>query len=368
MPVLKLVCLVVFGLLLVATPAYLLKTKEWKKLVSAFFTGTKLTDGNGRFLIQGEILNILASNTNDWQIRKHDKRHPIHRQYFPRLTASFGECSDGSIKHVSFSSGKGHKSHAENKVVRKISSDNHDVHSIVISFSPCDCCADKIIERLNVYHPRPIVYICWVHQHPKSSDGFQHIRALIRHGFDVKVWDTKKVLNYLLEHAPSAEVRDKLLEAYESASDAIFKRDMETQRVIELITSGSDENDQTDEDDEEAYWYGWNNYSRRHDEDDDDNEPGPGGATGGTGGGGTCCNCFSSSSEKKAFSSSSSMGFGASTRYSWSCNHYLAGVLALVGLLVSSYKPLKVSTNCKYHCTNMLSSVVAISLPCTLEI
>ena len=169
------------------------------------------------------------------------------------------------------------------------------------------------------------------------------------------------VLNYLLEHAPSAELRDKLLEAYESASDAIFKRDKETQRVIELIKSGSDENDQTDEDDEEAYWYGWNNYSRRHDEDYD-NEPGPGGATGGTGGGGTCCSCFSSSSEKKAFSSSSSMGFGASTRCSWSCNDFLAGTLALVGLWVSSYNPLKVSTNCKYHYTNMLSSVVAISL------
>ena len=171
------------------------------------------------------------------------------------------------------------------------------------------------------------------------------------------------VLNYLLDHAPSTELRDKLSEAYESASDAIFKRDMETQRVIELIKSGSesDENDQTDEDDEEAYWYGWNNYSRRHDEDDD-NEPGPGGVTGGTGGGGTCCNCFSSSSKKKAFSSSSSLGFGASTCCSWSCNHFLAGALALVGLWVSSYKPLKVSTNCKYQCTKMPSSVVAISL------
>ena len=87
MPVLKLFYLVVFGLLLVATPAYQLKTKEWKKLVSAFFTGTRLTDGNGRFLIQGEILHVLASNTNeyDWQIRKHDKRHHIHRQYFPTV-------------------------------------------------------------------------------------------------------------------------------------------------------------------------------------------------------------------------------------------------------------------------------------------
>ena len=101
-----------------------------EEISECFFTGTILTDSNGRFLIQGEILNILASNTNDWQIRKHDKRHPIHRQYFPRLTASFGEC-DGSIKHVSFSSGKEHKSHAENKAVRKISSENHDVHSIV---------------------------------------------------------------------------------------------------------------------------------------------------------------------------------------------------------------------------------------------
>ena len=36
MPVLELVCCVVFGLLLVATPAHQLKTKEWKKLVSAF--------------------------------------------------------------------------------------------------------------------------------------------------------------------------------------------------------------------------------------------------------------------------------------------------------------------------------------------
>ena len=91
---------------------------------------------------------------------------------------------------MSFSSGKGHKAHAENKVVRKISSQNHDVHSIVISFSPCDCCADKIFERMNVCHPRPC--ICWVHQHPKSSDGFKHIRALIQHGLMLKFGTQRK--------------------------------------------------------------------------------------------------------------------------------------------------------------------------------
>ena len=94
----------------------------------------------------------MANHTNDWQIKKRIKqypikRYPIHRQYFPRLTASYAtECSDGSINHVSFSSGRSHKSHAENKVVRKISPRNHE-HGIAISFSPCDCCVDKISDK-----------------------------------------------------------------------------------------------------------------------------------------------------------------------------------------------------------------------------
>ena len=75
MPVLKLVCLLVVVLLL-ATPAHQLGEKEWKKLVSALFTGAKLSDGNGGLLIQGELLEILANHTNDWQIKKRINRYP----------------------------------------------------------------------------------------------------------------------------------------------------------------------------------------------------------------------------------------------------------------------------------------------------
>ena len=57
-------------MLLLATPAHQLGEKEWKKLVSALFTGAKLSDGNGGLLIQGELLEILANHTNDWQIIK----------------------------------------------------------------------------------------------------------------------------------------------------------------------------------------------------------------------------------------------------------------------------------------------------------
>ena len=186
MPVLKLVCLLVVVLLL-ATPAHQLGEKEWKKLVSALFTGAKLSDGNGGLLIQGELLEILANHTNDWQIKKRIKRYPIkrypiHRQYFPRLTASYAECSDGSINHVSFSSGR---SHAENKVVRKISPRNHE-HGIAISFSPCDCCVDKISDKFGQLscHSRPVIYICWVHKYPKSNNRCRYIRLLIRRGFN----------------------------------------------------------------------------------------------------------------------------------------------------------------------------------------
>ena len=355
MPVLKLVCLLVVVLLL-ATPAHQLGEKEWKKLVSALFTGAKLSDGNGGLLIQGELLEILANHTNDWQIKKRIKRYPIkrypiHRQYFPRLTASYAECSDGSINHVSFSSGRSHKSHAENKVVRKISPRNHE-HGIAISFSPCDCCVDKISDKFGQLscHSRPVIYICWVHKYPKSNISCRYIRLLIRRGFNVKVWETEQLLYYLLQHAPSPELHDELSEAYENTSAALSERDDITQGLID----SERESDESDDDEEEAYWGGWGNSSRY---DDDNNEPGAGGATGGGGGGGACCYGYSNSNKKKTSSSSSPRGTGATACWKWSSNHFVA--VALPGLWVSSYILFKVST--KHYSAQICFHLISVA-------
>ena len=59
-----------------------------------------MTDnGKGRLLIQGGILNILADHSSDFGMEKHIKQDPTYR-YFPSLTASYAECSDGSIDHA----------------------------------------------------------------------------------------------------------------------------------------------------------------------------------------------------------------------------------------------------------------------------
>lgn len=333
MPVLKLVSLLVVVLLL-ATPTHQLEEREWKKLVSALFTGALLSDGKGRLLIQGGILNILADHSSDFGMEKHIKQDPTYR-YFPSLTASYAECSDGSIDHVSFSSGSSHESHAENKVVHQVSSEDQ-VLGITISFSPCNCCAVKIFKKFHNSDLRPLIYICWVHEFPRSTIDCRYIRRLIRRGFNLKHWKTKQIFEFLLKHAPSPELHDELSEAFKNTSAALSERDDITQGLIDS-ESESDESD--DDDEEEAYWGGWGNSSRY---DDDNNEPGAGGATGGGGGGGACCYGYSSSNEKKTLSSSSPRGTAATACWRWSSNHFVA--VALPGLWVSSYILFKVST------------------------
>ena len=190
MPVSKIACCAVV-LLLVAIPAHQLEEREWKKLVSAFFTGAILSDSNGQLLIQEEILEILANHSSDRLMEEHIQQDPTYR-YFPSLTASYAESScDRSIKHVSFS---GSDSHAEKKIIRNILLMDHcDVHNIVTSFSPCYDCAVRITNFCS-YSTRPIIYICWVHGYPRSSISLQYIRYLIKHGFKVKVWETEQLL------------------------------------------------------------------------------------------------------------------------------------------------------------------------------
>ena len=97
--------------------------------------GSLLSDGKGRLLIQGGILNILADHSSDFGMEKHIKQDPTYRYFQPDMLHMQ---TDGSIDHVSFSSGSSHESHAENKVVHE-----DQVLGITISFSPCDCCAVK---------------------------------------------------------------------------------------------------------------------------------------------------------------------------------------------------------------------------------
>ena len=142
MVALKVETLLVFLLLLASnTPAQLAES-EWEKLVCTLFTGAKLSDGNGRLLFDGPILDILASCSNDHYI-VNNMKNVANYQYFPSLTASFGVNQDGDIEDVYFS---GRGVHAERKLIAHNYSPG-ELQIVVISYSPCLQCVCEYDHR-----------------------------------------------------------------------------------------------------------------------------------------------------------------------------------------------------------------------------
>ena len=83
-------------------------------------------------------------------------------------------------------------------------------------------------------------------------------------------------MDYLLNQAPSDGLRQALLQTRRDTKDALFDRDMETQRLVmdeyEMYFQegdGPDESDDEDEDNEDPYWTDWAN-SRQLDDDFED--------------------------------------------------------------------------------------------------
>lgn len=289
MAVFKVVTALTVLLILVLDSTAQLEELEWKKLVCALFTGAKLSDGSGRLLFTGRILDILTDHSSDRNVLG-NMRHDQDYRYFPSLAAAFGVTSQGDFEEVFFSSPG---MHAEQKVIDQNYPPGY-LKSIAINFSPCHKC----VQALKDEYPQqgssltPVIRFSWIHQYPRNKkDGCTGIRLLKEHGFNLKVWNTETLIAFLLEQSPNPTLYDELLAILDSCREALLERDYATQELIKNtcgVIPDSDSEDEEDEEDEqeEAYWPGWPGRSY-HDSDDDDDDYGAGtGGSGTTGGGG----------------------------------------------------------------------------------
>ena len=258
------------------------------------------------------------------------------------------------------------RTHAEEKVIESIPPGHH-LHSITTNYSPCGKCVQRILDRFaNLpIDSRPVIQFPWVYNYPRTSANLIGICRLAQRGFKIKLWETVKVLQYLIEQAPNPMLRQKLKEAIFRTTVALIERDMRTQRLIKAncedfseSSSSESDSDEESEDDEEPYCRDWGN-SRRYDDDDD--EPGAGGAATGGGGGGaySSSSWFSSSSSSDTNRRTSSQRQGTTAQHSsgWSFNWVdLTATVVLAPWLIllawsvirKLYRLFKVSTKMKY--------------------
>ena len=97
---------------------YQLTEDEWRKLVSAAFTGAILSDENGELLVHHAlVMEILASYSGDRNVERNIRQDPDYIIYFPSLTAAYGMSYESDIVGVFFS---GNGLHAEEKVIQNI--------------------------------------------------------------------------------------------------------------------------------------------------------------------------------------------------------------------------------------------------------
>ena len=214
-------------------------------------------DNHGRLLVEGNIAGILASNHGHF--RQYTRQEYSSKRYFPNLAALYGETFEGGtgINRVFFSS-KG--AHAEKKVIKNT---HNQLHSITTNYSPCDKCVGRILDSFgNIpFYSRPVIHFSWVYDYPRKRTNLNGICHLVQHGFRIILWETAKVLQYLLEQAPNPILRQELEEAIAKTAYALFERDMTTQEIItrcKEISSDSD-SEEDSEDDGEPYYYGWSN-------------------------------------------------------------------------------------------------------------
>ena len=213
-----------------------LSEPEWKRLVCAMFTNARLVN-KGSLLVDEEIEKIL----NKYDPKLISPPGAQFHYYSPYMTALYQENSNGDImREVLASDTPAYKehpgvtvtsNHSEQQLIQKDTGHLLTVRSIGMSFSPCTACARAILDRYkekNLTEHKPVIHFSQVYK-CESKD----IELLIENGFNLKVWETIKILHYLLKNAPSDALRDKLQQAYRSNVVALFQRDMKTQELIE---------------------------------------------------------------------------------------------------------------------------------------
>ena len=78
-----------------------------------------------------------------------------------------------------------------------------------------------------------MIHFSWVYDYPRTHANLAAgVCRLVHRGFKIKVWETVRVLQYLLEQAPNPILRRELKEAIAQTASALIERDMKTQELI----------------------------------------------------------------------------------------------------------------------------------------
>ena len=184
-----------------------------EKLVCAMFTGVELSDEKEGLR---EIKKILyKSGTANLS------------PYLPNMAALYQENRQGDIVDVPvFETGDG-----------ELSSDGlppcidcpamQTASMIGMNYSPCKTCAEKMVKSKLEGNLPSTIHIAWVHK----DDG--SIKYLIENGFNVKVWETIRIYEYLAPKEDDSKLGKELHQAFAKLIVPLSKRDSTTQGHIE---------------------------------------------------------------------------------------------------------------------------------------
>ena len=224
-----------------------LTKEEWEKLVCAMFTGVQLYNSSGQLMLfdsspEESILNILQENTN-FNIEQTGNSKYI---YLPFVAVMYQENYQGVIMGEVLSCSTSEL--AEKRFLLKTPDHLRSVHGIGLNYSPCTGrCADAIVNKYRRGEeeealPKPVIHFSWVHNHPNGKPhGRDGIKLLIENGFNLKVWETTRIVHFLLEQAPNESLKHELKLVYDNMSLKFSKRDIETQELIEEAKKMVDE-------------------------------------------------------------------------------------------------------------------------------
>ena len=335
-----------------------LTKEDCKALLSAVFTGTRLSDGHGNLLVDPLIMRILEDYSRDQNFMNNvlrDKKCTYI--YRPKLTAAYGVNCNDDIVGVYFSDRAGH---AEHKLLNNIPLDQ--LSTIAISFSPCEQCMDMFEELVN--DARHVVL-----QFASPYKYHDGIWRLVELGYRMpEPLNTRFVLDFLFQqNALGKRIKDALWRTlrgyyvyyihgyhgyywYDNCQyySTLLERDNRTREEILRIVKERTENKQGCKENSTLCYH-----DRR---DDDGNEP----VTGGGSRGGRPDGVYSSSSSSSSMSSSndkrttmtaSRRDEAAQNSPGWSFN-WIGSVVALVLVTVIAlsitcllYRSIKVSPN-----------------------
>ena len=127
------------------------------KVYGSLFTGTPLKDPNNKCYFSDPINKLLSRRWGYWVRQRLSRTGTVADNHFPQDAVLI--VNDDKI-HVN-KRGK----HAE--MVMMANHKPNKIHTICMNYTPCDCCATKMIEYFEDIDIKPVIKVLWLYKYPK---------------------------------------------------------------------------------------------------------------------------------------------------------------------------------------------------------